>query len=158
MSRTHVDAIVEYLQGAGVDFELIEHEVTMSAAEEARATRWAPEQVAKTVVLHDGGAYSIAAVPSSDRLDLRKLRAMLGASRHLRLAGEDEIARDFPALEVGAIPPFGPMVPAVEVIDSRLAQQQRIVCPAGDHLHSVLIDPRAVIQLMSAKTGDICEE
>jgi Ala-tRNA(Pro) deacylase len=158
MSRTHVDAIVEYLEEMGVDYELIEHEVTMSATEEARATHWAPEQVAKTVVLHDGGAYSIAAIPGSDRLDLHKLRGMLGASRHLRLASEDEIARDCPSLEVGAIPPFGPMAPTVEVIDSTLARQQRIVCPAGDHRHSVLVDPRDVIKLMDAKTGDICEE
>jgi Ala-tRNA(Pro) deacylase len=158
IARTHVDAVVEYLEGMGVDYELIEHEVTMSAAEEARATHWTPEQVAKTVVLHDGGVYAIAAIPGSDRLDLHKLRAMLGASRHLRLASEEEIARDFPALEVGAIPPFGPMVPAVEVIDSTLARQSRIVCPAGDHRHSVLVDPRTVIELMDAKTGDICEE
>jgi prolyl-tRNA editing enzyme YbaK/EbsC (Cys-tRNA(Pro) deacylase) len=158
MSRTHVDAVVEYLQGMGVEYELIEHDVTMSANEEAKATRWAPEQVAKTVVLHDGNVYAIAAIPGSDRLDLHKLRAMLGASRHLRLASEDEIARDFPALEVGAIPPFGPMVPAVEVIDSTLARQPRIVCPAGDHRHSVAVDPREVIRLMNAKTGDICEE
>jgi prolyl-tRNA editing enzyme YbaK/EbsC (Cys-tRNA(Pro) deacylase) len=142
----------------GVSFELLEHEVTMSASEEANATDWPTEQVAKTVVLHDGGLYAIAAIPGSDRLDLHKLRSMLGASRHLRLASEDEIARDFPSLEVGAIPPFGPMVPAVEVIDSALARQQRIVCPAGDHRHSVLIDPSEVIRLMDAKTGDICEE
>jgi len=158
MTRTHVDAVVEYLQGMGVDFELLEHEVTMSATEEARATDWPPEQVAKTVVLHDGAIYALAAIPGSERLDLHKLRGMLGASRHLRLASEDEIARDFPSLEVGAIPPFGPMVPAVEVIDSTLARQRQIVCAAGDHRHSVLIDPNEVIRLMGAKTGDICEE
>lgn len=158
ITSSRVEAVVEYLRGMGVDFELLEHEVTMSASEEAKATEWPPEQVAKTVVLHDGNVYAIAAIPGSDRLDLHKLRGMLRASRHLRLASEDEMARDFPSLEVGAIPPFGPMVPAVEVIDSTLARQPRIVCPAGDHRHSVLIDPSEVIRLMDAKTGDICEE
>jgi Ala-tRNA(Pro) deacylase len=158
MATTRVDAIVEFLDGVGIDYELIEHETTMSAAAEARVAHRAPEEVAKTVVLHDGDVYAIAAIPGAYRLDLHKLRDLLGATRHLRLATEEEIARDFPSLEVGAIPPFGPMVPAAEVIDSALAQQDRILCPAGDHRHSVLVDPRDVIKVTAARTGDICEE
>ena len=157
-ATTRVDAIVQFLQGAGVAYELIEHESVMSAAAEARATHFNPEQVAKTVVLHDGSAYVITAVPASERLDLHKVREILGASRQLRLASEAEIARDFPSLEVGAVPPFGPMVPMAEVIDSSLMQQERIVCPAGDHRHSVLVDPREVVRVTAAKTAHICEE
>jgi prolyl-tRNA editing enzyme YbaK/EbsC (Cys-tRNA(Pro) deacylase) len=82
----------------------------------------------------------IAAGSASARLDLRKVRELLGATRNLRLATEDEIARDFPTLEVGAVPPFRPWVPAAEVIDSALLEKERILCPAGDHRHSL---PRA---------------
>jgi len=155
---TRVAAIVEYLDGAGVPFELLEHEPVMSAVAEARVAQRPQQQVAKTVVLHDGEAYSIAAVPASERLALHKLRDLLGASRRLRLATEEEIARDFPTLEVGAIPPFGPMAPAAEVIDSTLVEQERILCPAGDHRHSVLVDPSEVVRITAAKTADICED
>jgi len=117
-----------------------------------------PEQVAKTIVLHDGRAYVIAAITAADRLDLRKVRDLLGASRRLRLASEEEIERNFPSLDVGAVPPFGPMVPAAEVIDSALASQPRILCPAGDHRQSVLIDPRDVVRITAAKVADIREE
>ena len=111
-AATRAAAIVEFLAGEGLDYELIEHEPTMSAGAEAGTTHHPLDQVAKTIVLHDGSAYVIAAIPASERLDLHKLRELLGASRRLRLAGEDEIAREFPSLEVGAVPPFGPMVPA----------------------------------------------
>jgi len=158
ITTTRVEAIVGFLDGVGIAYELVEHAPAMSAAAEGRAAHIPPEQVAKTVVLHDGGAYLIVAIPASDRLDLHKLRELLGATRQLRLAGEAEIARDFPTLEVGAVPPFGPMVPAAEVIDSALLAQERILCPAGDHRHSVLVDPRDVVRIMAAKTGDICEE
>ena len=110
----------------------------MSAAAEGRATHHSPDRVAKTLVLQDDGAYMIAAIPASQRLDLPKVRALLGAGRHLRLANEAEIGRDFPSLEVGAVPPFGPMVPAAEVIDRGLLAQSQILCAAGDHRHSVL--------------------
>jgi Ala-tRNA(Pro) deacylase len=158
MATTRVDAIVEFLQGKYIPYELVEHDPVMSAAAEARVAGLPPDQVAKTVVLHDGSAYVIAAVPASERLDLHKLRELLGATRQLRLATEDEIARDFPALEVGAVPPFGPMVPAAEVIDSALLEQERILCPAGDHRHSVLVDPHDVVRITAARTADICQD
>jgi prolyl-tRNA editing enzyme YbaK/EbsC (Cys-tRNA(Pro) deacylase) len=142
---TRVKAIVEFLDGQGVAYELVEHESAMSAAGEARVAHLPTDQVAKTVLLLDGSGYVIATVSASARLDLRKVRELLGATRNLRLATEDEIARDFPTLEVGAIPPFGPWVPAAEVIDSALLEKERILCPAGDHRHSVLIDPREVV-------------
>jgi Ala-tRNA(Pro) deacylase len=158
MTTTGADAIIQFLQGEGVEHELIKHELVTSAAAEAGVTHLPPSQVAKTVVLHDGAAHVIVAIPAADRLDMRKLRDFLGATRHLRLASEDEIQRDFPALEVGAIPPFGPMVPAAEVIDSALLRQQRVLCPAGDHRHSVLVDPHEIMRITAAKAGDICED
>ena len=158
VTNTRVEAIKQYLEGAGVAFELTEHEPVASAGAEARMLARSPETVAKTVVLHDGRAYVIAAIPASDRLDLHKLRQRLGATRQLRLASEGEIARDFPSLEVGAVPPFGPMVPAAEVIDEALTRQPKITCPAGDHRHSVSLDPREVIRITGAVVADVCED
>lgn len=157
-ATTRAEAIVEFLKGERVSYKLIEHEPTTSAADEARKTRHPTDQVAKTIVLHDGSAYVIAAIPASERLDLHKLRELLGATRDLRLASEDEIARDFPSLEVGAVPPFGPMVPAAEVMDRALLEQERILCPAGDHRHSVMVDPRDVVRITDATTADICQD
>lgn len=158
IDTTRVQAVTGYLDGAGIEYELVEHEPVISAAAEARVAQVPPGQVAKTVVLHDGSVYVIAAIPAAERLDLSKLRHLLGATRHLRLATEDEIARDFPALEVGAVPPFGPMLPAAEVIDSALIEHERVLCPAGDHRHSVLLDPREIVRVTGARTADISGE
>jgi len=157
-TTTRAEAIVEFLRGEGVDYELIEHEPTMSAAGEARTMHQSPDQVAKTIVLHDGSVYVIAAIPASERLDLHKVREVLGATRRLRFASESEIAHDFPRLEVGAVPPFGPMVPAAEVIDKALLEKPQILCPAGDHRHSVLVDPRDVVRITGATTAYICQD
>jgi prolyl-tRNA editing enzyme YbaK/EbsC (Cys-tRNA(Pro) deacylase) len=158
VTGTRHRAIVEFLNGAGVAFELLEHEPTMSAAAEARAMGRPQDEVAKTVVLHDGRAFVLAAIPAAYRLDLHKIRAVLGATRRLQLAAEDQIARHFPFFEVGALPPFGPIVPAAEVIDVALTRHERILCPAGDHRHSVLIAPQDVMRMTKARTADICEE
>jgi len=158
LTTTRVAAIADFLDGAGVRHEVIEHAPVASAAAEANATGHPPEQVAKTIILHDGTAYVIAAIPASERLDMHKLREVLGATRQLRLATEEEIARDFASVEVGAVPPFGPMVPAAEVIDQALLEREQIVCPAGDHRHSVLVDPQEVVRITSAATADISQD
>src|ERR1019366_10607319 len=80
---THVEAISGFLDGEGIAYELVEHEPVMSAAAEARVAHLPADQVAKTIVLHDGKAYVIAAIPASARLDLAKLRELLGATRQL---------------------------------------------------------------------------
>jgi Ala-tRNA(Pro) deacylase len=158
IANTRANAIIGFLEGAGVVCELIEHPSAMSATAEARAAEIPAEHVAKTIVLHDGGKYVIVAVPASKRLDTHKLRELLGATRQLRLASEAEIARDFPTLEVGAVPPFGPMVPAAEVIDSALLGHERMLCPAGDHCHSVLVAPQDIVRITAAAVADISED
>ena len=154
-ATTGVTAIAEYLDGCGVRYEIVEHAETMSAGAEAAATHRRPEQVAKTVVLQSDPGYVFAVVPASERIDMRKVREALGATHELRLATEAEMARDFPRMEVGAVPPFGPMFPRAEVVDRRLLQEDRILCAAGDHRHGVLVDPREVVRITHAETADI---
>jgi Ala-tRNA(Pro) deacylase len=157
-STTGARSVVEYLDGEGVQYEVVEHEPTMSAVAEAEATHRPQRTVAKTVVVHDRGAYILAIVPASERVDVHKLRDLLGASGSMRLATEEEMARDFPTLEVGATPPVGPMVPHAEVVDRRLLEEDRVLCSGGDHRHSIVLDPRDVVRMTDAKVADVCED
>ena len=158
LAGTRIAAVTAYLRGEGIPHEVIEHRETMSATAEAAATERPLQQVAKTVVLHDAGAYLLAVIPASQRLDLHKLREVLGASKSLQFASERQMAEDFPQLEVGAVPPLGPMVPAAELVDQRLLNEERVLCAGGDHTHSVLLDPRDIVATTDAKVADICED
>jgi Ala-tRNA(Pro) deacylase len=147
----------EYLEERCVPYKLLDHEERFSAAAEARACGVAPHNAAKSVLLRDRATYHLAVIPASERLDLRKLRNLLGANGELRLATEREMAADFPELEVGAIPPLGSMLHAPEVLDERLLEHRRILCNAGDHRHSMLLDPRDIADLPEVRVGEICE-
>ncbi len=46
-TTTRAEAIVDFLEGEGVDYELIEHEPTMSAAAEARTMHQSPDQASR---------------------------------------------------------------------------------------------------------------
>jgi Ala-tRNA(Pro) deacylase len=147
-----VAVVTRFLEQAG-----IEHEPTYSTLAEAEAVHADPRHTAKTLALHDHAGWRIAVLPANHRLDLDRARRLLGASRHLRLASEEEMAVAFPAFDVGALPAVGPMLPLPEVIDVRLLYRDRVVCAGGDHRHAIRLDPRDLIRLAEPRVGDICE-
>jgi len=149
-------AVTAFLERRGVPYEVVEHERTQSAAEEARAAGLPAANAAKTVVLSDQDGLRLAVIPASERLDLHKVGHVLG-SQGLRLVTEQEMAERLERIEVGAVPPFGSMFDALELMDERLLSQDRILCSGGDHEHSILVDPRDVIQAGEARVADICE-
>jgi Ala-tRNA(Pro) deacylase len=153
-----IENVVEHLRGYGIAHQVVEHETTMSALAEARATDRSPEEVAKTLVLRDGEVTALAVIPASERLDLHKAREALEASGSLRLATEDEMAAEFPTVEVGAVPPVGPLLPAAEVIDRRLMEHEQVLCAGGDHRHAIALNPQELASATQATVADVCEE
>jgi Ala-tRNA(Pro) deacylase len=151
-------ALTKFLDDAGVDYEVVEHRRTTTAAEDARALGARPADEAKTLLLRIGGSYGLAVVPASERLDLHKLRARVGEGEQLRLATEDEMAAEFPEFELGALPPVGPTMPSLEVMDRRLLECERVACTAGDHTHSVWMNPNDLTRLANPIVADICED
>jgi prolyl-tRNA editing enzyme YbaK/EbsC (Cys-tRNA(Pro) deacylase) len=147
-----------YLRDRGVSFDVIAHPRSESAAAEARAAQIPQEQTAKTVVLETSAGYRFAVIAASDRLDLQKAAVALDVRRHdLRFATEADMAADFAQYEVGAIPPIGPDTP-VELVDLRLLDYGRVLCPAGDHEHSLLVDPMDIVRVTGARSMDLRQD
>jgi Ala-tRNA(Pro) deacylase len=156
--RSGVDRLAEFLESQGISYEVVEHPARSTAAADARAAGILPQDAAKTVVLRDGDDFRVAVIPASERLDLHKLRDLLGAGDSLRLASEDEIASRFTDFEVGALPPFAPLLPAPEVMDRRLLDHDRIFCAGGDHRHGVMVSPHDMVRAASPQVADICQD
>jgi Ala-tRNA(Pro) deacylase len=152
-----IDAVTSYLGERGIDFEVVEHPLTNTAAAEGRAAGVPADHVAKTVALIQGERFRLAVLPASHRLDLDKARGALGGSSELRLATEAEISEHAGPFEVGAVPPLGPLLDAVEIVDGRLLAHDTILFSGGDHRHGVLVDPHDLIEVAQPKVGDICE-
>lgn len=154
-SRTRLK---EHLRDHGVSFDVVGHARSESAAAEAQAVNLPAEQTAKTVVLRTPGGYRFAVICGSDRLDLHKAAEAFGVGRHqLRFASEADMATSFPVYEVGAIPPIGPDTPA-ELIDLRLLDYGQVLCPAGDHEHSLLVDPLDIVRVAGARPVDLRQD
>jgi len=151
-----VDAVIDFLERHHARYEVIEHRDTFAAPSEARAAGTTPERMAKTVLLHDHDGFRVAVIPAAEQLDLHKARALLEASRHLRLASEEEIECEFPAFDVGALPPFSALLGAPQVLDQRLLAHHRILCGGGDHRHTLEVSPHELERLGNPLVGDLC--
>jgi Ala-tRNA(Pro) deacylase len=152
-----VALVSAYLREAGIAHDVVEHQPTYSAIQEARAAREEPRHTAKTLLLHDRDGWRLAVIPANRRLDMAKARRLLGGTTHLRLASEAEMREVFPAFDVGALPPVGPQLPLPEAVDVRLIYRDHVLCAGGDHEHAVRLDPRDLIRVAEPRVGDLCE-
>jgi Ala-tRNA(Pro) deacylase len=151
--------LTHLLDEAGVNYELLPHAHTESAAAEASALGVPAGDVAKTLVVTAPDGYLRTVVPASERLDLHKLRAARGGSKTtVQLASEAELARDYPEFELGAVPPIGGGRRDPVIVDSRLAERDSVVLEAGSHEESIRIWIPDLLRISGAEIADICED
>jgi len=156
---TPTEDITLYLDREEVAYELIPHRHTETANEEAVAVGVPPEEIAKTVILaSDHHGYVRAVIPASERLDLHKVRHVLGLPDELRLATEAELAAAYPGFELGAVPPFGGPGGDRTVVDRRLAKRDTVVLEAGSHDESVRMKSTDLLVTAMALVGDISHD
>ena len=152
------NVLVEHLRESHLEFELLPHRRTLTAAGEARALGVQPQETAKTVIARDeNGANVRAVVPASSRLDLGKLAHAL-ERKEVVLLTESELAGSYPQFELGAVPPFGGPAGDRVVVDRKLAGCEHIVLDAGVHDASLRLRTEDLIDVADAMLADIAKE
>jgi Ala-tRNA(Pro) deacylase len=147
------------LDEADVNYEVLPHAHTESAAAEAEALGVPAGAVAKTLVVRTPDGYIRTVMPASKRLDLHKLREARGGSKTaVQLASETDLARDYAEFDLGAVPPIGGGRRDPVVVDSQLARQDSVVLEAGSHVESIRIWVPDLLRVSGAEIADICQE
>jgi Ala-tRNA(Pro) deacylase len=149
--------VTSVLDEAGVEYELLPHPRTETAAAEAETLGLDPRDVAKTLVLSTPAGYVRAVLPASERIDLHKVREHVEGGKRIHLAGEEDLERDYPDFELGSVPPFGGAGDRV-LVDSRLAERESVVVEAGSHEQSVRIPTADLLRLTRGEVIDLAQE
>jgi Ala-tRNA(Pro) deacylase len=150
--------LTSVLEEAGIQYELLAHAPTERAADEAEALGLPPIAVAKTLVLSAPEGHVRVVLPASERIDLRKVRDYVEGGKSIHLTGEDELAREYPEFELGAVPPFGGAAGDRVLVDSRVAGLHSAVLEAGTHERSVRLETADLLRLTEGEIVDICKE
>ncbi len=153
------EVLARVLDEAGVRYELLAHAHTESAVAEAEALGLSPADVAKTLVVATPEGYVRAVLPASERIDLGKLRDVRGGARKkVHLASEEDLGRDYPEFELGAVPPVGGGRRDPVVIDMRVAERDSVVLEAGSHDESVRVSTADLVRISGASVADIAAD
>jgi Ala-tRNA(Pro) deacylase len=121
----------EFLQQHEIEHETFAHSPTYDAQRLAQAVDETGHHVAKTVLLKSETDYLLAVVPATHTVDLESPR--LRKSGHRELASEDEVIKQFPDCEPGAIPPFGSQYGIHTIVDTALCEAKQIVFESNTH-------------------------
>jgi Ala-tRNA(Pro) deacylase len=102
--------------------------------------------------------YVRTVIPANRRADVRKVRELVGgAKKSVHLATEDDLRRDYPEFDLGAVPPVGGARTDRVIVDSRVASRETVVV-AGSHDESLRIRTAELVRVAQAEVADICEE
>lgn len=130
--------IVEFLESHHVPYERHEHRRACTAQDLAAAMHVPGRRVAKSVIVKGGDRVWIAVLPASEVVDEELLAGILGVPS-VQLVDEADFEAFFPDCEAGAEPPFGSLFGLPVVVESTLAEAERIVFRAGSHEESIEI-------------------
>ena len=131
-----VSDVVRALRERGAHFEVVHHARAVNGMQEAITLGLSPGDVLKAVVLESHGMAALAVIPADRRLDMHLVRGAL-ADPHARLASEDEIERDLPACELGAVPALGSVLDAPVYVDPTVMIHPVVAFAAGTQTESV---------------------
>ena len=144
------------LDEGGAEYELLPHAHTETATAEAEALGIDPGEVGKTLVLSTPQGGVRAVLPASARLDVHKVRELLGVGgKHVHLLSEEQLRSGYGEFELGAVPPLGGRSRDRVLLDAGLAERESIVVEAGSHDESIRIKTADLVRLTEAEVADI---
>ncbi|MDX1511472.1 MAG: YbaK/EbsC family protein [Nitriliruptorales bacterium] len=149
-----MSGVTDHLEARGVDFEVVPHPPAQTAEAEAHLLGVDPSNVAKTVVLNLRTGHAFAVVPADCSVDIEAVKTALNTS-HVALSHEDDIARDYPEFELGAVPPMGDLARTPLVVDPSVIEHDEIIFAAGSQTESVRMSTKDLFDRAMMKVHPI---
>lgn len=150
----HAGAL-DWLASHGVEYELREHPLTITARETARVEGIDPRRFAKTIgVRLDDDRCALVVVDAADRLDLARAREVLH-SGSVRLLDEEELLALAPDCEVGTVPPIGELFGVPVFADYVIHDDPEITFHAGSHAYTLTVDRAEWERAVKVVYGDL---
>jgi prolyl-tRNA editing enzyme YbaK/EbsC (Cys-tRNA(Pro) deacylase) len=124
-------------------FETYEHAPVLTSVEAVKVrSGYSLSQGAKALILRikkkgeEEYKFVMLVVPGDKRFDKEKVQKLL-ASKDIRFATEEEIAKITNGVKVGGVPPFGNFFNLEVYADSLLFENEKIIFNAGDRSFSI---------------------
>ena len=152
----NVTRVVDAARAAGLEIEVRRFpEGTRTAEDAARAIGCEVAQIVKSLVFVADGAPVVALVSGSNRVDVERLAAELGAAEVRRASGNE--ARDATGFAIGGVPPLGHATASALLVDGDLLRHEVIWAAAGLPDAVFAAAPESLVRASGGRVADIAE-
>jgi prolyl-tRNA editing enzyme YbaK/EbsC (Cys-tRNA(Pro) deacylase) len=140
------ERFVEQARARGIEVQVSTFpDGTRTAADAAASIGCTVAQIAKSIVLVADDRAVIAITAGDNRVDVRRVAAVLGAEQ-VRMAKADE-AREATGYAIGGVPPFGYPAPLTALFDRDLLRFDVVYAAAGT--------PDAVFPIPASRLAEV---
>lgn len=155
VSSGPMKSLMTWLDRAGIDYELHEHDRSLTALATARAEGVDPLTFEKVVWVRSAeGGDALIALDANDHLDLSKARDVLRSGK-VKLVSEAELAELAPDCDPGAMPAVGSLFGLPTYADLHVGDSAEISFNAGSHTLAVRVDRAAWEQALGVVYADL---
>lgn len=123
-----------------------------SVRDASRAMNVPSSSIVKTIVLVDGDRTIACIIPGNRRLDLSKVRTLIGGNPRLATRSEVEERTGYPA---GGVPPSPLPDNVLVVLDERLLGADRVYGGGGDEYTLLEFRPGDLLGVRRVVVGDV---
>jgi Ala-tRNA(Pro) deacylase len=146
-------SLARLLEDRKIPFTSESHPEAFTAQQVAQASHVPGRSFAKSVIVNVDGKIWMAVVPATERVDLRRMQACLGAKK-VRLASEAEFAPLFSDCDIGAMPIFGSLYDIPVIVSHEITGNEEVAFTAGTHREIVRI---RTSDYLAAEQPKVCE-
>lgn len=138
--------IIEKLDQAEIEYELIEHREVKTSQEAAEVRKTPMSMAPKAMIFRkSNGTYSMVCVPADKKVDMDKVKGVLG--KGARLATPEEVEGEF-GVKVGAVPPFGNILGMEMYLDKVFWDREQVVFNAGRRDRSIKMKAKDLLKVV----------
>jgi Ala-tRNA(Pro) deacylase len=152
--ETCLDRVQRWLREQHAPYEVQHHRQAFTLSEVAAAVREKPDHVAKVVIAQAGGKLVMLVVPTSKRVDFKRVARLLDVPS-ATAAEEKDFEGRFPDCEPGAMPPFGHLYDLPLYVDEVLTRTSKLVFQAGTHRHTLKMATSDYLRLAQPITAQL---
>jgi Ala-tRNA(Pro) deacylase len=147
--------IISLLKEHNVSFEEVEHEPVYTSEQAAKVRGMSMASGAKSLLLKTDKGFMLTILSGDKRLDSRKLKCYIGAER-IRFATSREV-EEIMGCKIGACYPFGNLINVKMVVDTSLAENEKISFNPGVHSKSITMTWSDYKKLINPNLASIAE-
>lgn len=149
MSEKESLRIIEFLDGLGLEFQVLEH-APVFTSEQAASIRGAPlSHGVKAIVLKTGSNdFVLACVSGDKKIDLKKIKKIFGA-KNVSLASPADVLEKT-GCEIGSVSPFGNIFGMKTFFDVEILGKQFVEFNIGLHTKSIRMRPKDLATAVGA--------